>query len=102
MRPELAAVRERLEALQCNAQYWLVAIRAVLHHSTMAMELDPTTAGKILRQAMQRRGLTQKQLSTVSGVGQTTISRILRGADPRYSTTLCLAAVVPELLEPTQ
>lgn len=57
-----------------------------------------TTAAEILRRAMRRRGMTQERLATLTGVAQTTISRILHGADPRLSTARCLAAVVPELL----
>lgn len=46
-----------------------------------------------LREARQRRGLTQEQLEAASGVRQAVISKIERGAvaDPASSTVLKLA-----------
>lgn len=49
-----------------------------------------------LREARTRRGLTQEQLETESGVSQAVISKIERGnvVDPASSTVLKLAATL--------
>lgn len=49
-----------------------------------------------LRQARQRRGLTQEELEALSGVQQANISAIERGAvkDPNSSTVMKLAAAL--------
>jgi len=41
--------------------------------------------------------MTQDELSKRSGVPQTTISTILNGSDPRYSTILALEKALPAL-----
>ncbi len=44
-------------------------------------------AGRMLREARARAGLTQRQLAAKSGIPQETIARIERGrADPRVNT----------------
>lgn len=44
-------------------------------------------AGRMLRQARRRAGLTQRELATKSGIPQETIARVERGrADPRVNT----------------
>ncbi len=44
-------------------------------------------AGRMVREARARAGLTQRQLSAKSGIPQETIARIERGrADPRVNT----------------
>jgi len=49
-----------------------------------------------LREARQRRGMSQEQLAAASGVKQTNISAIERGAirDPNWSTVAKLAAAL--------
>jgi transcriptional regulator with XRE-family HTH domain len=44
-------------------------------------------AGRMVREARRRAGLTQRQLAAKSGIPQETIARIERGrADPRVTT----------------
>lgn len=54
--------------MKCNVTYCLVAIRDVVHHGHMSIQVNPKTASKVLRQGMQRRDITQKELATRSGV----------------------------------
>lgn len=52
-----------------------------------------------IRLAMQRRGWNQSDLSQRSGVGQTTISAILRGGEPKLSNADAIAAALGVDLE---
>lgn len=53
------------------------------------------TFADYLREAMG--AMTQEQLAAASGLRQTTISKILNGADPRYSTVVALERALPNL-----
>lgn len=53
--------------------------------------------GDRLREAMDAEGVTQDQLAERAGVKQQTISKILSGADPRWTTTQALEKALPRL-----
>jgi transcriptional regulator with XRE-family HTH domain len=54
--------------------------------------------GAAVRQAREKRGLTQTQLSRATGIPQGQISDIEFGRDPRFSTFKRLVGALPELM----
>lgn len=77
-------------------------MRFVVMLSQGGPDLDATTeeavirVGHLLRDARQRRGVTQRQLARRAGVDQATISRLERGLSP-YSRLAIVARLLVEL-----
>ncbi len=55
--------------------------------------------GPDLRVAIEAEGITQEEMERRSGITQSTISKILAGADPKYSTFQALERALPCLRE---
>lgn len=51
-------------------------------------------AGELVKTYRNKRGITQKDLETVTGISQATISDIEHGADPRWETLKPLAVAL--------
>lgn len=52
------------------------------------------TYGGWLKRRLEAEGMSMRSLSRVTGVDHSTISRIVAGRDPMYSTARALAKVV--------
>lgn len=53
-----------------------------------------------LKKYLEKRGMTQKQFSAISGISESHLCRILQGSEPKISTVLLIRAATRGQVRP--